>query len=60
MKKEEQIREILRKAINQLIDEEYASVMKEVEEGRETVTSKSLDEIFTELLSSNKEKRESD
>ncbi len=54
MKKEEQIREILRKVINQMIDEEYASVIKEIEEGRETVTSKSLDEIFTELMPFNK------
>jgi predicted DNA-binding protein len=50
MKKEEQIREAVRKVINQMIDEEFASVMKEVAEGRETVTSKSLDEIFTELM----------
>jgi thioredoxin-like negative regulator of GroEL len=54
MKKEEQIREAVRKVINQMIDEEFASVMQDVESGKVTLTDRNLDKILADLLKPSK------
>lgn len=51
MKKEEQIREAFRKVINQMIDEEFDSVMKDVET---SLTDKKIDEILVEIAKTSK------
>ena len=49
--KAEQIKEVIRQALNQLLDEEYEEVLKRLKDGDAILTNKSLDEIKDDLMS---------
>lgn len=51
MIKAEQIKEVIRQALNQLLDEEYDEVLKRLKDGDAILTNKSLDEIKDDLMS---------
>ncbi len=51
LKKAEQIKEVIRQALNQLLDEEFEEVLKRLKEGDAILTNKSLDEIKDDLMS---------
>jgi len=52
-KRAEQIREIVREALNQMLDEEYEAIIKEIKEGKAMLSNRSMTEIVDNLLSSN-------
>ncbi len=52
--KAEQIREEVRKVINQMLDEEYEDIIKRIETGEAKITTKSMTDIIDHLLSQNK------
>ena len=51
IKRAEQIREIVREAINKLIDEEYSEIIKEIGQGKARLSDKDLSDIVNEILS---------
>lgn len=60
MKKEEiirveLIREEVRKVLNQVLDEEYEEIIKDIEDGKTILSSKSIDDIIEELQSLKRE-----
>jgi hypothetical protein len=48
----QEIKEEIRKAINQIIDEEYNSVINKMVENNARLTNRNIDDIVREILSS--------
>ena len=51
--KAEQIREEVRKVINKMIDEEYDSLMKDLEENEKRLNSRDIIQILENIISGN-------
>jgi len=47
----EQVREIVREALNKMLDQEYEAIIQEIEDGKSKLSNRSLTDIIDEILS---------
>lgn len=51
----ELIREVVRKTLNQLLDEEYSEIIKEIEDGNVRLSNRSMTDLISGVLLPKKE-----